>query len=289
VEEKIHSQFFGHQHVTVIEPHGRLLDLRLRELWGYRDLILLLVRRDFVAQYKQTILGPAWHFVQPLLTTIVFTIIFGKVAGIPTDGVPPFLFFMAGTTIWSYFSGVLDATSKTFVDNARIFGKVYFPRLAVPASVLVSRLIGFAIQFGFFLTFTAFYVVSGANVAPNIWILVTPFLLLVMAALGLGLGIIVSSATTRYRDLAVLVGFGVQLFMYLSPVVYPLSSLPEPYRSWMLLNPVAPIIETFRFGFLGGGSASIGQLAISATTTTVILLLGILLFNRVERTFMDTV
>ena len=196
---------------------------------------------------------------------------------------------MAGTTIWSYFSGVLDATSKTFVDNARIFGKVYFPRLVVPASVLISRLIGFAIQFSFFLAFVSYYLLSGATVVPNTWILVTPFLLLLMAALGMGLGIIVSSATTRYRDLAVLVGFGVQLFMYLSPVVYPLSSLPEPYRNWMLLNPVAPIIEAFRFGFLGGGSASVGELAISATMTTVILLLGIVLFNRVERTFMDTV
>ncbi|SDW04011.1 ABC transporter permease [Thiocapsa roseopersicina] len=273
----------------VIEPHGHVLDLKLRELWQYRDLIALFVRRDFVAQYKQTILGPAWHLIQPLLTTITFTIIFGKIAKIPTDGVPPFLFFMAGTVLWTYFSGVLTGTSGTFTSNAGIFGKVYFPRLAVPVAGLLSKLIAFGIQFLFFLCFLAFFMWRGADVAPNAWALLTPLLLLMMAALGLGLGVIVSSLTTRYRDLTVVVGFGVQLLMYATPVIYPLSVLPEPYRTWMLLNPMAPIMEIFRHAYLGAGDVSVGLLLYAAALIGLILVVGILLFNRVERTFMDTV
>ena len=273
----------------IIQPHDRLFDLKLHELWHYRDLIGLFVRRDFVSQYKQTILGPAWHLIQPLLTTLVFTIVFGKIAKLPTDGVPPFLFYMAGTILWGYFSGVLTGTSGTFTGNAGIFGKVYFPRLAVPLAGLLSRLISFGIQFLFFLGFLSYFMLTGANVAPNAWALLTPLLLLMMAALGLGLGIIVSSLTTRYRDLSIVVGFGVQLLMYATPVIYPLSALPESYRIWMLLNPIAPIMELFRHAYLGAGDVSLGLLAYSIVITAFILWVGVVLFNRVERTFMDTV
>ncbi|MEZ5582535.1 MAG: ABC transporter permease [Candidatus Competibacteraceae bacterium] len=273
----------------VIEPHGHLFDLKLRELWRYRDLILLFVHRDFVAQYKQTILGPAWHFIQPLFTTVIFTIVFGNIAKISTEGTPPFLFYMAGTVIWGYFSTVLTKTSNTFVGNAGIFGKVYFPRLAVPVATLISSLIGFAIQFFFFLCFLIYFAWAGAQVQLNSWILATPLLLLMMAAFGLGCGVIVSALTTRYRDLAVVVGFGVQLWMYLSPIIYPVSSLPEPYRSWAMLNPIAPIVELFRYAYLGAGTASIGFLGYGFVVITVILVVGVMLFNKVERTFMDTV
>lgn len=273
----------------VITPHGRLFDLKLGELWHYRDLIMLFVRRDFVAQYKQTILGPAWHFIQPLLTTVMFTVVFGYIARIPTDGVPPFLFYMAGTVLWNYFSAVLTGTSGTFTSNAGIFGKVYFPRLAVPLAGLLSRLIAFAIQWVFFLGFLGYFMLRGADVAPNAWVLAMPLVLLVMAALGLGLGVIVSALTTRYRDLTVVVGFGVQLLMYATPVIYPLSVLPEPYRSWMALNPIAPVMELFRHAFLGTGAVSVWLLVYSVAITAVILFVGVVMFNRVERTFMDTV
>lgn len=272
-----------------IEPHGHLLDLQLAELWRYRDLILLFVHRDFVAQYKQTILGPAWHFIQPLFTTIIFTVVFSEIAKISTDGAPPFLFYMAGTVIWSYFAAVLTGTSNTFTDNAAIFGKVYFPRMAVPMAILTSKLIAFAIQFFFFLCILGYYIASGPDIHPNIWIFATPLLLLMMALLALGLGIIVSALTTRYRDLKVLVGFGVQLLMYGTPIIYPLSALPEPYKSWAALNPITPIVEVFRHAFLGSGSVSVPQLIYSLVVISVILFFGIILFNRVERTFMDTV
>lgn len=273
----------------VIAPHARLLDFKLKELWHYRDLIYLFVRRDFVAQYAQTILGPAWHFIQPLLTTIMFTLVFGKIAGIPTDGAPPFLFYMAGTILWGYFSGVLTATAGTFTANAAIFGKVYFPRLAVPVATLLSKLIGFGVQFLFFLCFMAYFMLTGADVHPNVWVLATPLLLIMMAALALGLGVIVSALTTRYRDLAVVITFGVQLLMYATPIIYPLSALPEPYRFWMALNPIAPIAELFRHAYLGAGSVDLVMLAIGAATITIILFIGIMMFTRVERTFMDTV
>ena len=273
----------------IIEPHGHLFDLKLRELWRYRDLIYLFVHRDFVAQYKQTILGPAWHFIQPLFTTLIFTIVFGHIAQISTEGTPPFLFYMAGTVVWTYFANVLTGTSNTFIGNAGIFGKVYFPRLAVPVASLLSKLIAFAIQFFFFLCFLGFFIWRGADLNPNAWVLLTPLLLILMAALGMGLGVIVSALTTRYRDLTVLVGFGVQLLMYATPIIYPLSALPEPYRAWMGLNPIAPIMEAFRFAYLGAGTFSLAGLAYSAILIGVILLIGILLFNKVERTFMDTV
>lgn len=277
------------QWTEIIEPHGHIFDLKLKELWQYRDLIYLFVRRDFVAQYKQTILGPAWHFIQPLLTTVMFTIVFGKIAKIPTDGMPPFIFYMAGTVIWTYFANVLTATAGTFTGNAGIFGKVYFPRLAIPVANLFSKLIAFALQFFFFLCFLTYFIWRGSAIHPNVWVLTTPLLLLMMAALSLGLGIIISAMTTRYRDLTVLIGFGVQLLMYASPVIYPLSSLPEKWRFWAGLNPIAPIIEVFRYAFLGSGSVDPTMLGLSSFIISVILLIGIVMFNKVERTFMDTV
>lgn len=274
---------------TIIRPVSGWFDLRLNELWQYRDLIALFVRRDFVAQYKQTILGPLWYLIQPVLTTITFTVIFGNIAKISTDGLPRFLFYMSGTVVWSYFSKCLTATSNTFVSNAGIFGKVYFPRLAVPISVLISSMISFAIQFGFFICFLIYFGLRGADVHPNTWMLLTPLLVLLMAALGLGFGIIVSSMTTRYRDLTHLVHFGVQLVMYATPIIYPLSVIPEKYKWICLSNPMTPIIETFRYAYLGAGTISAMHLLYSAAITAVVLAIGVVMFSRVERTFMDTV
>lgn len=273
----------------IIRPKTGWFELHLADLWRYRDLTTLFVWRDFVAQYKQTILGPLWHLLQPLFTTILFTLIFGRIAKLPTDNIPPMLFYMAGITAWTYFSECLNRTSTTFLTNASIFGKVYFPRLCVPLSVVISNLIKFAIQFALFLGFLAFFWMKGAPIHPNISILLTPILLLMMAALGLGTGIIVSALTTKYRDLQVLVTFGVQLAMYATPVIYPLSMFPNSARWIIVVNPMAPIIEAFRYAFLGQGLFSWGYLGISAAIIAAILFIGIVLFNHVERTFMDTV
>ena len=273
----------------VIRPQRNLLDLRLSELWRYRDLIRLFVWRDFVSVYKQTILGPLWYLIQPLLTTITFTVIFGRIARLPTDGLPQFLFYMSGTVIWAYFADCLNKTSNTFVSNANLFGKVYFPRLAVPISILISSLIAFAIQFLLFLAFLAYFFLSGSQVQPNIWILLTPVLLFMLAGLGLGFGIIVSSMTTRYRDLRFLVSFGVQLWMYATPVIYPVSSIPERFRPLIQANPLTPIVETFRYAYLGGGEVNMLNLLYSFGFMLVVLIIGILIFNRIEATFMDTV
>lgn len=273
----------------IIEPYGHVFDLKLRELWKYRDLIYLFVHRDFVAQYKQTILGPAWHFIQPLFTTIIFTIIFGKIAKIPTDGVPPFIFYMSGIVIWTYFSSVLTSTTGTFTRNAGLFGKVYFPRLAVPVAHVISRFIAFLVQYVFFLLFLGYFSWKGSDINSNILVLLTPLLLLMMASLGFGMGMIISSLTTRYRDLNVLVAFGVQLLMYASPVIYPLSVIPEKWKFWISLNPVAPIIEVFRYSYLGSGSVDLIMLGVSSLVITIILFIGIIMFNKTERTFLDTV
>ncbi|MFZ3059400.1 MAG: ABC transporter permease [Candidatus Methanoperedens sp.] len=274
---------------TEIRPQTGWFDINLRELWSYRDLILLFVRRDFVAYYKQTILGPLWFFLQPLFTTIVFTIIFGKIAQIPTDGLPQVLFYMSGIVTWNYFASCLTQTSNTFVSNAGIFGKVYFPRLTVPVSVVITNLLTFVIQFGLFLIFMFYFYLSGSSFQPNIWILFTPFLLIQMAALGLGMGILVSSMTTKYRDLAFAVGFGVQLWMYATPVVYPLSQIPEKWQWLIALNPMTAIVETFRYAYLGAGTVQPMLLGISLSMTIIILAAGIVLFSRVQKTFMDTV
>jgi lipopolysaccharide transport system permease protein len=249
----------------------------------------MFVWRDFVAQYKQTILGPLWHLIQPLFTTLLFTLIFGRVARLPTDGLPPSLFYMAGITCWNYFAECLNRSSVTFISNAGVFGKVYFPRLCVPISIVISNMIKFAIQFGLFLAVMGMWEAKGASLHPNALILLTPVLVLIMAALGLGLGIIVSSLTIKYRDLQVLVTFGVQLFMYVTPVIYPLSMVPEKYRWLAQANPMSALVETFRHAFLGAGSFDLTGLLYSAVATLVILFAGIVLFNHVERTFMDTV
>lgn len=273
----------------IIRPQRSWWDLRLDELWRYRDLVLLFVRRDFVSVYKQTILGPLWYLIQPLLTTLVFTIVFGNIASLPTDDLPPFLFYLSGTVIWAYFADCLNKTSQTFISNASLFGKVYFPRLAVPVSILISNLITFSIQFSLFLAFLAYFALRGSSVQPNLWVLITPLLLLMMAGFGLGFGIIVSALTTRYRDLRFLVSFGVQLWMYATPVIYPLSSIPEQYRLYIQLNPLTPIVESFRFAFLGAGELHPLHLLYSLGVMLLALLLGVLLFNRVEQTFMDTI
>src|SRR6266542_4322104 len=242
----------------VIEAQRGLFDLRLRELWQYRDLVMLFVRRDFVSIYKQTILGPLWYLIQPLLTTITFTVIFGNIASLPTDGLPQFLFYMSGTVVWSYFSACLTKTSETFVQNANLFGKVYFPRLAVPVSILFSNLITFLIQFAMFLIFVLYFILRGTSIQPNwLWIALSPVLILMMAGLGLGFGIIISSLTTKYRDLRFLVQFGVQLLMYATPVIYPVSSIPERFQWIILANPMTPILEAFRYAYLGAGLVDI--------------------------------
>lgn len=273
----------------IIRAQSPWYDLRLRELWEARELVALFVWRDFVSVYKQTILGPLWYLVQPLLTTLTFTVIFGNIANLPTDGLPKFLFYMSGTVIWGYFAACLSKTSNTFTQNAGLFGKVYFSRLAVPVSLLVSNLVTFGIQFALFLAFLLYFILSGSNVQPNWGILLTPLLLVIMAGQGLGFGIIISSLTTRYRDLQFLVGFGVQLWMYATSVIYPLSLVPEQYRWLVLLNPITPVIEAFRWAYLGSGTVTIGLLAYSVIFTVVVVAAGLILFRRVERTFMDTV
>ncbi len=277
------------QWTKVIGPKKGWFDLNLSNLWNYRDLIMLFVKRDFVAFYKQTILGPLWFLLQPLFTTIVFTIIFGRIAKIPTDGLPQMLFYMCGIVIWNYFADCLNKTSDTFVSNAGIFGKVYFPRLTVPISIVITNLITFAIQFSLFLSFWSYFYLKGSAIKASPWILLTPLLLLQMAALGLGLGILISSLTTKYRDLRYVVGFGVQLWMYATPVVYPMSQIPEKWQWMYAMNPMAAIVETARFAFLGAGSIRPWNLGISLAVTVLILLAGIVLFSRIEKTFMDTV
>jgi lipopolysaccharide transport system permease protein len=273
----------------VLRPHRKWFDLKLGELWRYRDLVLLFVRRDFVSLYKQTILGPLWYLVQPLLTTITFTIVFGNIAKLPTNGLPQFLFYMSGTVIWTYFATCLTKTSETFVHNAPLFGKVYFPRLAVPVSILVSNLIAFAIQFAFLLAFMAYFALRGSHIHPNPYILLTPILLLLMAGLAMGFGTIVLAMTTKYRDLRFLVQFGVQLLMYATAVVYPVSALPARFQPWIRANPMTAVIEAFRYAYLGGVWPGFGALAYSFGFMVVILAVGIVVFNRVEATFMDTV
>lgn len=273
----------------IIRPQRRWWDLRLAELWRYRDLIQLFIWRDFVAYYKQTILGPLWYLIQPILTTVVFTVIFGNIAKLSTDGLPPFLFYLAGNTVWSYFSTCLISTSNTFTGNAAIFGKVYFPRLSIPVSVVISNLISFGIRLAMFLAFFAYFWLAGTEIHPTFWVLLLPILILIMAGLGLGLGIIASSLTTKYRDLQQLVSFGVQLLMYATPVIYPLSSVQGIWRWALIVNPMTAVIEIFRLGFFGVSSLEPIYLLYSAGFTLIVLLAGMLIFHHVETTFMDTV
>ena len=274
---------------TIIKPKTGWFDINLKELVQYKDLIVMFVKRDFKTMYKQTILGPLWIIINPLMTTLMFTVVFGNIANIPTDGMPQIVFYMLGTTVWTYFSSCLTKTSSTFTGNAAIFGKVYFPRLVTPISTVISGLINFGVQFLMFLGFMAYFMIKGSPIEPNLWILITPLLLVQLAALALGFGIIISSMTTKYRDLAVLVTFGVQLWMYATPVVYPASQIGGKLKTLMMLNPVSPIVESFRYAFLGSGSIPWNYLGISVVTTLVVLFAGVVLFSRVEKTFMDTV
>jgi len=277
------------QWTKVIGPKKGWFDINLSDLWNYRDLILLFVKRDFVAFYKQTILGPLWFLLQPIFTTIVFTIVFGMIAHIPTDGMPRVLFYMSGIMIWNYFSNCLNKTSDTFASNASIFGKVYFPRIAVPVSIVITNLITFAIQFLLFLICWAYYYLGGSDIKASPLVLLVPVLLIQMAALGLGLGILISSMTTKYRDLKFVIGFGVQLWMYATPIVYPMSQIPEKWQWISALNPMSAIVETTRYAFLGAGIVSPLHLLISLGTTLLVLMTGIIMFSRIEKTFMDTV
>ncbi len=273
----------------IIRPKRGLLDINMRELWNYRDLIMLFVKRDFVAKYKQTILGPLWFIIQPLITTLMFTVVFGNIAGIPTDGIPKILFYLSGIVGWTYFSTCLNDTSQTFVKNASIFGKVYFPRLALPISIVISNLVSFFIQFVFLLGFLFYFMAVGSDIAPNINVLLIPVLIVLIAGLGLGFGIIISSLTTKYRDLTNLVTFGVTLWMYATPIIYPMSGIPEKYRIFVLANPMTPIVETFKTALLGVGEINYMQLLYSFGFTVAVLVAGVIIFNKVEKTFMDTV
>ncbi len=274
---------------TVIKPQNGWFDLHLSELVRYRDLIFLFVKRNFTAHYKQTILGPAWAIIQPLLTTIIFTVVFGNIAGLTPVGVPPFLFYLSGNIIWQYFSNCITGTASTFTANAAILGKVYFPRLVMPISTVLSQLIAFAIQFIFFVLFLGYYVITSSYVRPNFCVLLLPVFVLQLAMLGLGFGIIIASCTTKYRDLAMLVSFGVQLWMYATPVAYDIEFISERFLPYYLLNPVTPVIIAMRNAFLGVGYFPIKYYLIGWGSTIAILLFGIIIFNRVEKIFMDTV
>jgi len=277
------------QWTSIIQPSNGWFDIKFKEIWNYRDLIVMMVKRDFVAFYKQTILGPLWYLLQPLFTTIVFTVIFGQIAKLPTNGLPQMLFYLSGTVMWNYFAACLNTTSNTFVANAAIFGKVYFPRLVIPIAVVITNMLSFGIQFLLFLSILLFFICQGAVPIPNLWILVTPLLLLQMGCLGLGCGIIVSSMTTKYRDLSLLITFGVQLWMYATPVAYPVSMVSGLMRWVLIVNPMTAIIEIFRYAFLGGELIPLWYWGISGTMTVILLMISIVLFSKVEKNFMDTV
>ncbi len=278
------------QWTEVITPKSNMLHLPLKEVWRYRDLLFLLVRREYVASYKQTILGPIWVFLQPLLTSLIFIIAFGRIAGISTDGVPEWLFYLSGLTLWNYFSECLTKTATVFKDNATIFGKVYFPRLVMPLSIIVANLIRLSIQFLLFLSFWFYHVVcTDSGIKPNWAIALFPFLIFILAALALGFGLVISSLTTKYRDLIFLITFGVQLLMYATPIIYPMSSMSGKYKILIAANPLSAIIEAFRFGFLGSGGLNWAGLGYSFTCAILVLGLGAITFNKVEKGFMDTV
>jgi lipopolysaccharide transport system permease protein len=273
----------------VIEPQSSIFDLNLKDVWRYRDLLVMFVRRDFISSYKQTILGPIWFFIQPLLTTLTFTFVFGNLAGISSDGLPRPLFYMAGITAWNYFSDCLTKTSSVFSANASIFGKVYFPRLIMPLSIVTSNLLKFIVQMLMFVCLLAYYYFTGHNIHITSAILLFPVLVLLMALLGLGLGMIISSLTTKYRDLAFLIQFAVTLLMYGTTVIYPLSATPQKYKYIVELNPMTSVIEAFRYGFLGQGQFSSWSLGYTAICTFVFVIVGVIIFNRTERNFIDTI
>jgi len=271
-----------------IEANHTLFDLKLKEVWRYKDLIYMFVKRDFISSFKQTILGPIWFFINPILTTFTYLIIFGRIAGLSTDGAPQILFYLAGVTLWNYFSGALIGTSSTFTSNASIFGKVYFPRLVTPISIVISNLMRLSVQFLLFIIVWAYYLAKG-DIHPNIWILATPFLVILMAIFALGFGMIFSALTTKYKDLAMLLGFGISLFMYATPVIYPVSALVGPFKKLAYYNPLTGIFECFKYGWLGVGDFSPLMLGTSTLIILVLLVIGVVVFNKVEKTFMDTV
>ena len=276
----------------VIRPDRELFSLDLQEVWRYKDLLAMYVKRDIVTMYKQTILGPLWYVIQPLFTTIMFMFVFGGIAGIPTDGLPQPLFYMAGILCWNYFSECLTKCSETFISNQQIFGKVYFPRLVVPFSITISSLLKMGIQFILFLSIYVFYICNGYSINVTWYILLFPLLVAMLAGLGLGFGLIISSMTTKYRDLRFLVSFGVQLWMYITPIIYPLSILKNNYPNYVwaiVINPLTSIIETFKIAFLGQGSFNWLYLLYSLVFTIAIMLLGMLTFNKVQRSFMDVI
>lgn len=272
-----------------INSKQSLFSLNLHEVWEYRDLLLMLMKRDFITFYKQTILGPLWFIVQPLLTTLIYVVLFGNIAKLSTDGMPQVLFYLSGITIWNYFSESLTKTSTVFTSNAGMFGKVYFPRLIMPLSIVASALMKFAVQFGIFIVVLLYYVTFTDTVHPNWWILLTPVLILLMAMFALGMGMIFSSMTTKYKDLTFLLAFGTQLFMYVTPVVYPISALPEKFKFLAYFNPLSSIFECFRYAYLGAGSFDLMSLMISAVVIMILLVVGTVIFNKVEKSFMDTV
>ena len=272
-----------------IKSEDSLLSINLQEVWQYRDLLLMLVKKEYITFYKQTILGPIWFFVQPILTTLIYVLLFGQIAKLSTDGTPQIAFYLSGITIWNYLSEVLTKTSTVFKDNAAVMGKVYFPRLIMPLSIVVSGLLKFSIQFGLFIFVVLYFTFIEHKIHPNLWVLATPFLLLLMASFSLGLGMIFSSLTTKYKDLVFLLTFGIQLFMYATPVVYSISSMPEKYRWIINANPLTGIFECFRYGYLGSGNFEPSSLIMSSGITAIVLILGVIIFNKVEKSFMDTV
>jgi len=272
-----------------IKAESSLFAINFREIWHYRDLLFMLVKRDFITFYKQTILGPLWFIVQPLLTTLIFVILFGNIAKLSTDGIPQLAFYLAGITIWNYFAESLTKTSSVFTANASIFGKVYFPRLIMPLSIVASSLLKFAVQFALFILVVIYYTFVAQSIQPNLWILITPVLILLMALFALGVGMIFSSLTTKYKDLTFLLAFGIQLFMYITPVVYPSSALPEKFQILAKINPLSSIFECFRYAYLGTGTFTITDLLISTLVIVFLFFAGVLVFNKVEKSFMDTV
>ena len=293
---KLQNNTDNEQWTTVIKPHNRLFEVNLKEIWDYRDLLSLFVKRTITVQYKRTVLGPLWWFIQPVLTVVMYMVVFGGIAGIPTDGVPQPLFYLGGVAMWQYFSDCLTKTSSTFVSNAGIFGKVYFPRLIMPLSSVISNLVRFVIQLGLFVIVYLYYFFVGQAPCPNWYLLLFPLLVVMMAGFALGFGIVISSMTTKYRDLQILFSFFMSLWMYATPIVYPLSQvsgkqvLGYDLEFLMCLNPVTPIIETFKYGALGAGQfIGWGWLAYSFIFMLAILALGILIFNKVQKSFMDTV
>lgn len=275
--------------IQVIRPKKKLLEIDFKEIWEYRDLLFLFIKRDLVTKYKQTILGPLWFIIQPILTTLMYLLVFGRIANIPTDNVPPILFYLSGIVAWTYFSVCLNSTANTFISNSGIFGKVYFPRLVVPISIVISNIIQFLIQLGLLIVVMVFYYFKGVQYVFNYTLFLLPLLIFMLALMGLGFGIIISSLTTKYRDLSNLMGFAVQLWMYATPIIYPLSIIPDKYKIIILANPITAIIITFKNAILGTQSISYGYLLYSFVFTLVILFIGIITFNRVERSFMDTV